>query len=324
MHDSTRDQLLRRLKNGEWLSGEELAGELGLSRAAVSKQVAVLKRQGYLVEAAPKRGYRLLETPDSLLPAEIVDGLTTTIFGRQQIVHLVTVDSTNSRARELAAQGAPEGTLVLAEQQTAGRGRRGRSWHSEAGAGIYLSMIVRPSLAAGEVARLTITTAVAACEALRDLSGADVRIKWPNDLLVGPRKLGGILTELSLDQESVDYAVIGLGVNVGAAWFPAELETIATSLRLECGVGFRRAAVVRQILASFERRYIELLSGGFERILADFKRLSNVIGREVEVMLTGETLRGRASDIDADGFLLIELAGGGLKRVLAGDIRPLD
>ncbi|OPZ60739.1 MAG: Bifunctional ligase/repressor BirA [Deltaproteobacteria bacterium ADurb.Bin510] len=324
MPDSTRDQLLRRLRDGQWLSGEQLAQELGLTRAAVAKQVAVLKQQGYLIEAAPRRGYRLQSLPDSLLPAEIRAGLVTARFGQGLISYLESTASTNQDARELAEQGAAEGSLVVAEQQTAGRGRRGRSWYSAPGVGVYLSLILRPALAASEVARLTITAAVAACEALRELSGLDVRIKWPNDLLVGQRKLGGILTEVSMDQESVSYAVVGLGLNVATGDFPPELAAIATSLRLASGRELRRAAVVRGVLERFERRYDELLNEGFAGILAEFKALSNVIGREVEVTIAGEGLRGLARDIDADGFLLLELGGGGVKRVLAGDIRPLD
>lgn len=323
MQDSTRDLLLKRLRSGQWLSGEQLAVELGLTRAAVSKQVAVLKTQGYQIEAVPRRGYLLQGVPDSLLPAEIVAGLNTRCFGQGPLVYLASTPSTNSSARELAEQGAPEGSVVVADEQTAGRGRRGRNWHSAPVVGIYLSWIIRPSLAASEVARVTITTAVAACAALRELSGVDVRIKWPNDLLVGPRKLGGILTELSMDQESVNYAVVGLGLNVAAREFPPEIAGIATSLRLESGRDLRRAPVVQRVLEHFERRYFDLLAGGFDLILADFKQLSNVIGHPVEVEVAGERLRGLVTDIDADGFLLLELAAGECKRVLAGDIRLL-
>lgn len=171
-----------------------------------------------------------MSVSDRLLPGEIVEGLDTEVLGRKEILHFEETDSTNARARELADQGAPEGTLVVAERQTQGRGRKGRIWFSPPGAGIYASLILRPSIPPHEATRITFVTAVAAAEALLHLTDLNVRIKWPNDILVNGKKVAGILTEISTERGAVDYAVVGLGMNVNTPGFPDDISERATSI----------------------------------------------------------------------------------------------
>lgn len=222
----------------DWVSGEAISTQLGISRAAVWKQVEALRAGGYAVEAAPRRGYRLAARPDRLSVLEIEAGLRTERFGRPVEAHEV-IGSTNERAKELARQGAPEGLLVTAEQQTAGKGRLGRPWQTPAGRALALSLLLRPLIPPTLAPRLTLVAAVAVAEAVRAETGLPVGIKWPNDLQIAGRKLCGILTEMEAEIEQVRFVVLGIGLNVNQtlAEFPPELRETATSLRLALGAG---------------------------------------------------------------------------------------
>ena len=201
------------------ISGEYLAAQLGLSRAAVWKRVHRLKAQGYVIEGSPRRGYRLLAVPDKLLPEEVLQGLKTRRF-TGPVHHFETLDSTNDLAKELAARGAPEGTVVVAETQTGGRGRLGREWNSPPGVGLYVSLVLRPMLPPMELPQITLTTAVAVVRAVRRVAGVAPGIKWPNDLLFNGKKLGGILTEMETESDRIRHVVVGLGLNVNNPGFP--------------------------------------------------------------------------------------------------------
>ena len=212
----TKDQLLVYLKEKRrtWISGELLSDELSVSRSAVWKHIRKLREEGYVIESSPKKGYLLRRDSDLLLPNEIRHGLNTKVFGKKDIEYFKEIDSTNTKAKDLAQGGAPEGTVVIAEKQTKGRGRRGRTWLSPEGDGIYATLILRPAMSPGEAPRITLMTAVAVAEALLSLIQIDIRIKWPNDILVNGRKLAGILTEITADMDAVNYIVVGLGLNV--------------------------------------------------------------------------------------------------------------
>ena len=207
---------------------------MGLSRAAVWKRVHRLKAQGYVIEGSPRRGYRLLAVPDKLLPEEVLQGLKTRVF-TGPVHHFETLDSTNDLAKELAVQGAPEGTVVVAEAQTGGRGRLGREWDSPPGVGLYVSLVLRPMLPPMELPQITLTTAVAVVRAVRRVAGVAPGIKWPNDLLLNGKKLGGILTEMETESDRIRHVVVGLGLNVNNPGFPPELAATATSLTLTAG-----------------------------------------------------------------------------------------
>jgi len=255
-----------------------------------------------------------------LLPSEILDGLATEVFGRKEIIHFRETDSTNARARKLADRGAPEGTLVVAERQTQGRGRKGRAWFSPSGAGIYASLILRPSMPANETTRITFLTAVAAAETLLHQTELDVRIKWPNDLLVNGKKIAGILTEVNTEKGALDYAVVGLGMNVNTPGFPDDLREKATSVLIETGKRFPRTGILREYLKRQEENLRRLQTSGFEPILRRWKELADTIGRRIRVEMTDQTYVGWAEDIDPEGVLILKDREGTSHRIVSGDV----
>jgi BirA family biotin operon repressor/biotin-[acetyl-CoA-carboxylase] ligase len=311
----------------DWVSGEAISQRLGISRAAVWKQIEALRSAGYEVEAAPRRGYRLAGRPDKLTAVEIQAGLTTERFGRTVEAH-AQIGSTNERAKELGRVGAPEGLLVVAEEQTAGKGRLGRSWSTPPGRALALSLLLRPAIAPIEAPRLTLVAAVAVAEAVRAETGLDVGIKWPNDLYVDGRKLCGILTELEAEIERVRFVVLGIGLNVNQAEaeFPPDIRETATSLRREAGRPFDRRSLLRAILARLEARYAQFLAGEWPALRAAWRSLSVTLGRPVRVVpASGEPAwEGEALDVDGEGALLVRRPDGSVERVVAGEvsIRP--
>ncbi len=323
-----RQDLLSALRSrtGQWVSGEELSGGLGISRAAISKHIAAIKALGYAITSAPGKGYLLTEAPDLLLPEEIVFGLDTNTIGKVGIVHHHLTDSTNTQARELAREGAPEGTLVVAEAQSAGRGRKGRSWLASSGEGLLFSLILRPDMEPSRAALITLMTAVSVAEALIQETGINARIKWPNDILVGRKKLAGILTEMSMELDAVDYVIVGLGLNINtpADAFHDDIQEIATSVLAEAASPFSRISLLRAILSRFEAHYTTLSTQGPESILTRWKSLSDIVGRRVCVSMMREDVEGRVLDIDPDGVLLVENEAGESLRILSGDVTYLD
>lgn len=324
MKSRRKEMLLTELKikTGEWVSGRYLGEKLAVSRCAVWKHAAALKEDGYIIEASTRKGYRLQGLPDLLTPGEIVDGLATTSFGRPEIHHCQEVDSTNVLAKELALRGAPEGAVVVAEGQRAGRGRRGRHWYSPPHEGIYVSLILRPALTPAESSRITLAAAVASAQALRKRTGLPVMLKWPNDLLVAGKKLGGILTEIAADTDGVEYAVVGFGLNVNTPpqGFPPELRDMATSILAVTGRRTGRAALLRSYLEHFEEIYLSLSRGGLPILINAWRSLSALSGRRVRVTTADGETSGVVADIDDDGALILREDQGGLRRLYAGDL----
>ncbi len=304
----------------EFVSGEAISGKLGLSRAAVWKHVDALRGQGYRIEAVPARGYRLVAIPDRLGPLEIGPLLSTHDLG--QVLHCADeLPSTNDRARELADAGAGHGEVVVAECQTAGRGRRGRSWASPAGRNLYLSVILRPALPPQRATELTLVASIAACDACRR-AGVEAGIKWPNDVLVDGRKVAGILTELSAEPDVVHWVVVGIGVNLNAAAsdFPEEVRAIATSLAIARGQPVPRALFAAALLADLEHWLDRHAAEGFAPIREAWRERSVTLGRRVTVEVEGAEVTGVAEDIDGSGALLVR-GPAGLLRVHSGDVR---
>lgn len=311
---------------GDWVSGEAISQRLGVSRTAVWKQIESLRALGYEVEAAPRKGYRLVSRPDLVTPAEILPGLTTRRLGRV-IEYRERVGSTNDLAKDLARGGAPEGLLVVADEQTSGKGRLGRTWLSPPGAALAMSLVLRPEMPPYHAPRITLAAAVAVCEAVRELTGLPAGIKWPNDVQVGGRKLCGILTEMEAEMERVAFVVLGIGVNVSLRreqMDPAFRET-ATSLALE-GARVRRADLVRAILSRLERAYDELTGGKWADVLDRWRALSVTLGSAVRVLRAdgGAAVEGVAEAVDEEGALLVRDAAGTLHRIFSGEvsIRP--
>ncbi len=303
------------------ISGERLAAQLGLSRAAVWKRVHRLKAQGYVIEGSPRRGYRLLAVPDKLLPEEVLQGLQTRVF-TGPVHHFETLNSTNDLAKELAVQGAPEGALVVAETQTGGRGRLGREWDSPPGVGLYVSLVLRPMLPPMELPQITLTTAVAVVRAVRRVAGLSPGIKWPNDLLINGKKLGGILTEMETESDRIRHVVVGLGLNVNNPGFPPELADTATSLTLALGGACSRVQLLQAWLEEFEALYDRFLNQGFPEILEEWKDYTVTLGRAVTVRQGPREISGQATDVAPDGALLLKTANGEMVRVTSGEITP--
>jgi BirA family biotin operon repressor/biotin-[acetyl-CoA-carboxylase] ligase len=303
------------------ISGEYLAAQLGLSRAAVWKRVHRLKAQGYVIEGSPRRGYRLLGVPDKLLPEEVFQGLKTRVF-TGPVHHFETLDSTNDLAKELAAQGAPEGAVVVAEAQTGGRGRLGREWDSPSGVGLYVSLVLRPMLPPMELPQITLTTAVAVVRAVRRVAGLAPGIKWPNDLLLNGKKLGGILTEMETESDRIRHVVVGLGLNVNNPGFPPELAATATSLTLAAGKTFSRVHLLQAWLEEFEELYGRFLNLGFPEILKEWKSSAVTLGKMITVRQGPREISGQALDVAPDGALLLRTANGEMVRVTSGEITP--
>jgi BirA family transcriptional regulator, biotin operon repressor / biotin---[acetyl-CoA-carboxylase] ligase len=320
----TAAALLNQLKlaQGKWISGAELSRQLQVSRTAVWKHICALKTDGYRIDASTRKGYILREIPDLLRPRELREGLKTRSLGQQEIRYFDQTDSTNLQAKAMAAAGAPEGTLIIAEEQTAGRGRRGRTWFSPPGAGIYMSLIIRPAILPQEAPRFALLAVAAVAAAVRETTFLTPRIKWPNDILLNGRKLGGILTEVSMEMDKVEYLIIGLGLNVSLAReaFPPELRETGTSIRAELGRSLHRLPLVRGILESLERTYEEYQTHGFASIRKRWQDFTDMIGRTVTVDTLGRRLTGEVMDFDEDGYLVVREHNGGPVRIFSGDV----
>ncbi len=320
-----RNEILEyfRKANGEFVSGEKMSQELKVSRTAIWKHIRVLKERGYQFESVTKKGYRLIYAPDLLTPAEVESVLHTEEFGRR-IQYLEKTISTNEEAKRFAREGAEEGTVVLAEEQTGGKGRLTRRFESPFGKGIYFSLILRPTCPPMEAAKFTLLAAVGVCRAIRRTGLPDCGIKWPNDILVHRKKLVGILTEMSASMEKIDYIIIGVGINTGLTVdeFPLVFRDKATSYEIE-GVKFSRKSILAAVLYELEQEYKLAQKEGFAAVLKDWEKLSVTIGQDVTVVFNDDTFQGKAVGIDQDGCLLVD-TGEEVKRVLAGDvsIRP--
>ncbi len=319
---AARDQILLHLeeRKGDWVSGESLTKKLAVSRSTIGKHISQLKSDGYPIESSPKKGYLLQKTSDVLTPREIRDGLETEVLGKRDIVYFTETDSTNTRAKELAVRGAPDGALVLSEKQTKGRGREERNWFSPSRDGIYLSLILRPSIPPGEAPVITLLTAVAVAETLLSLTRLKIAIKWPNDILVGGKKLAGILTEMTTQGDSIDYVVVGLGLNVNMPRFPDDIRDKATSILIETGKRFSRVRIIREYLKWYETYYEVFKNIGFEPIRKRWRELTNMIGQQITVEMIDKRYSGEVQDIDKDGALIITDRTGKSHRIIFGDV----
>lgn len=305
------------LAGGEYVSGEVISRELGVSRAAVWKKIAALKEQGWQIEAGGKRGYRLV-SGDSLDPQLWTGSLTTRVMGRGEIRYLPEVTSTNTELKQMALQGAPAGSLCLCELQTAGKGRLGRRWESPAGVGLWQSVLLRPNLAPGDAPLITLCAALAMARAVRETTALDVRIKWPNDLVCQGRKLCGILLEVSCTVDQIESVIVGVGLNVKRGAYPPELAGKAGAIEELTQPPLRRELLCHY-LAALEDVMDRMEAGGFAAIAPDYRALSCTLGARVNV-IGSVNLTGMAEDLDGTGALLVRTDDGELHRVLSGDV----
>ena len=313
-----KEKILKALRRGGWVSGAKLGEDIGISRAAIWKHIMKLRREGYKINSSPRQGYLLISSPDRLFPEEIKEGLKTRTLGLN-IIYYEKISSTQLVAGELAAAGVDEGTIIVAESQTGGRGRIGRSWASPPG-GIYLSIILRPAIKPSEALRFPLIAGVAVAQAIKQLTGLKPCLKWPNDIIIEGRKVGGILTEMSSEMDRINYIIIGIGINANTESFPDGIRGIATSLRAECGKEVSRVKLVQGILTQLESLYQVFQVSGFETIREKWKAHSNTIGSWVSVRGERDQVEGEAIDIDEDGALILRKANGTLERIIAGDV----
>jgi BirA family biotin operon repressor/biotin-[acetyl-CoA-carboxylase] ligase len=313
-----RGKIIKYLKQHPgFVSGEDLSRGLGVSRTAVWKCIEELRECGYVFEAVPHYGYKLMSVPDKLTALEVQDGLGTRKFGCE-VHHFESIGSTMDEAFRLGVAGAPEGAVVTAEHQLKGRGRLGRVWVSPRAGGLYFSMLLRPSLTLAEVSKLTLLSAVALSEAVELYAGLRPLIKWPNDLLIGGKKTAGILTELRAELDRVDFVVLGVGINVNTA--RRDLPPEAVSLMEKKGGKIDRAALLREILRAFEKRYLGLKKNGFGPVLDEWRRRSATIGSALSYEERGRRHSGVATGLDDDGGLWVRLDSGVTVKRMAGDI----
>ena len=317
------EEILRLLKSHplEFLSGETISRHVKLTRTAVWKRIRNLRALGYVIEASTRSGYRLVHAPDLLLPSEILPILQTKWMGKK-IHYFKTLDSTNSTAYQLALNGAREGEVVIAESQEKGRGRLGRHWISPPLLNLYLSVILRPPIPPHQASLITLLAAVATADAIEKTSGLKPSIKWPNDLLLGKRKVAGLLNEIHSETDHIHFVILGMGVNLNMdeKLLPWELQTKATSLKKEMGRPISRKEFVCHLLNELEQWYEIFLKKGGAPVLKAWKDRARIEGKRVKVTSFGDVLRGRAVDVDSDGALILQTKGGVQKRIVAGDI----
>ena len=310
--------LLRSSRSG-FISGEELARICGISRTMVWKHIKSLEREGFGIEAVTSQGYKITTMPDILRQGDIRPGLKTRVIGKA--IHLLSeVASTNTLAMEMAANGTPEGTVVIAETQTKGKGRLGRKWISPKG-NLYFSVVLRPNVPMHKAPLITLMGAVAVASAIRTICGLEAGIKWPNDILISGKKVSGLLTEMSAEQDRIRHIVLGIGVDVNMEMgeLPPEVRSLTTTLAAEAGAKINRIALLQQLLRDLESWYQKFLKNDAD-ILEEWKKLNVTVGNRVTVSGMGESLVGLAQGVDNEGRLIVRLDDGTIRTVAAGDV----
>lgn len=306
---------------GEPLSGEDISRRLKVSRSAIWKQIKNLRELGYEISAEPSRGYRLLSSPDRLIPPELSAGLNVRRLGRE-IICLDEAVSTNAVAFRLAEDGAVEGCTVIADCQTSGKGRLGRVWVSPPGVNLYCSVIVRPPLQPMAAPQLTFLSVVAVARTIEQVTGLSPRIKWPNDILLSGKKVAGLLNEMSAETDKVNFVVLGIGVNLNmrADQFPPELRHPATSTLIETGKGVSRVVFARRLLQELDSIYSLFLEEGYAPVRREWLERSRLAGEQVTVTDNGTIQSGVVTGIDEYGALLLKSPSGAIIQILSGDV----
>jgi BirA family transcriptional regulator, biotin operon repressor / biotin---[acetyl-CoA-carboxylase] ligase len=313
----SREEILLALrKEGDYISGEALADRLGVSRAAVWKQIHTLIDEGYVIDSQQGHGYKLVSVPDKLYPFEVKYGLQSKLLGKK-VAHLDNTSSTNTVAKQMAEKGAQEGTVIIAETQSRGKGRLGRKYVAKPG-GLWMSIILKPKIDPMHASSITLLAAVSVTKALRGI-GLEAVIKWPNDVLVNGKKICGILTEMSAETDVVNFIILGIGVNLNN---DAPLDT-ATTVKAELGRDVNRVEFTQSLLEMLEEDYVTFKSEGFTPILWSWRRYSDTLGRPVEVTYQSEVISGIAEDVGDDGSLIVKLSDGSTRRIVSGDCTHL-
>ncbi len=321
--NTTRNQLIELLKrnNQSFISGQELSENLGISRTAVWKHMKELEKEGYQVQAIPRKGYRISGQPDKLSASSVKWGLRTTWAGKQ-LFHYPVVESTQAIGHQLAQKGSEEGTVIFADEQTAGKGRMGRKWHSAKTEGIWMSMILRPPILPYKAPQITLLTAVALAETIESLTKSKPAIKWPNDIFFQDRKAAGILTEMQAEQDEIQYIVLGIGMNVNQSItdLPEDIQKTATSLKHETGTDWDLAPIIQQILAAFEMHYENYLHHGFKAVKEKWEHYGYKIGDQVSVSANKQKYKAEIIGLAEDGALKVRKPDGCEENLYSAEI----
>lgn len=316
-----RDKILGMLRGvGDYVSGEQMSREQGVSRSMVWKVIKGLRDEGYEIDSVTNKGYKLVGVPDLMIAGEIKILLETKVFGKE-IYDYGEIDSTNVIAKAKAREGAAEGAVFIAESQMGGKGRLGKVWESPSGTGIWMSLVARPEISPRDVSGITLVAGLAICKAIREVTGLPAYIKWPNDIVVNGRKVCGILTEMSAEMDRVNYVIIGIGINVNTSKFPKELQEVATSLKIESGIEYSRKDIVAKVLMFFEQDYEKYIQGeSLHGILEEYKVLCITLKNEVSIINKDQSYRARPVDIDGTGALIVVREDGTKETITSGEV----
>lgn len=303
-----KEEILKMLRETDgYISGQELCNKFGVSRTAIWKVMKQLKEAGYNIEAQQNKGYHIVSAPDVMDAAELKSIWKPKWVGCE-ILYFDSIDSTNTKAQELAEKGYPSGTLVVADKQVAGKGRRGRNWESPSGCGIFMTLMLKPDINPNNASMLTLVSALAVARALADITGKDAKIKWPNDIVIDGRKVCGILTEMSAQFDYINNIVIGIGINVNNSSFPEEISATASSLRLlSGGKKYRRAEIIEKIMEYFEKYYsIFLETEDLSALVNEYDAMLVNMKKQVKVLDPKEPFEGKAMGITKTGELIVD------------------
>lgn len=303
-----KEEILRLLRSADgYISGQELCNRFGVSRTAVWKAINQLKEAGYEIEAQQNKGYRLMAAPDLMTEAEI-KSLMHTDWVAKEVLYFDTIDSTNTKAQELAEKGYQSGTLVVADKQESGKGRRGRSWVSPSGTGIFMTLMIKPDINPNNASMLTLVAALAVAKAITSVTGEEALIKWPNDIVVNGKKVCGILTEMNAQFDYINHIVVGIGINVHNESFPEEISQMASSLMIEAGgKRFHRAQIIAETMSYFEQYYDTFLkTQDLSALVREYDELLVNRNKSVRVLDPKEPFGGKAMGITPKGELIVD------------------
>lgn len=303
-----KEEILRLLRSADgYISGQELCNRFGVSRTAVWKAINQLKEAGYEIEAQQNKGYKLMAAPDLMTEAEI-KSLMHTEWVAKEVLYFDTIDSTNTKAQELAEKGYPSGTLVVADKQESGKGRRGRSWVSPSGTGIFMTLMIKPDINPNNASMLTLVAALAVAKAITSVTGEEALIKWPNDIVVNGKKVCGILTEMNAQFDYINHIVVGIGINVHNESFPEEISQMASSLMIEAGgKRFHRAQIIAETMSYFEQYYDTFLkTQDLSALVREYDELLVNMNKAVRVLDPKEPFDGKAMGITPKGELIVD------------------
>lgn len=303
-----KEEILRLLRSADgYISGQELCNRFGVSRTAVWKAINQLKEAGYEIEAQQNKGYRLMAAPDLMTEAEI-KSLMHTEWVAKEVLYFDTIDSTNTKAQELAEKGYQSGTLVVADKQESGKGRRGRSWVSPSGTGIFMTLMIKPDINPNNASMLTLVAALAVAKAITSVTGEEALIKWPNDIVVNSKKVCGILTEMNAQFDYINHIVVGIGINVHNESFPEEISQMASSLMIEAGgKRFHRAQIIAETMSYFEQYYDTFLkTQDLSALVREYDELLVNMNKAVRVLDPKEPFDGKAMGITPKGELIVD------------------